>query len=636
MRFRGFRITDWRILSFLALLCAGTAVYANSFLNSFHFDDIAFILENDAIKPGGSLGGIWHFWPTRFFGLLSFALTYRLQADAVFGYHFISVLLHILTAGLVLCLAYQSFCSPALNDAGLRRNAKPLALFAALLFLVHPIQTQAVNYIFQRVTILSTFLYLASLCLYIQAMRVIAGRPVAGRRYYGLSFTVAAVGMFTKETMFTLPLMIVLYHAYFLRPEQRCRYRYVVPFCCLLPVVPLTLLSTRLSWAPASDMQRFMGQPLFHCAQYLLTQFRVMITYVRLLGLPLHQNLDYDYPLSRGLGDGPTLISLGILCLILWYGLVAFRRSRVVSYGIFWFFITLLPESSVMPLLDVIVEHRLYLPMAGVSLLAAAGLYYALARKKPLIAIAAASSILITCAALSWRRNFIWKDEISLWSDVISKSPRKARPYNERALAYQQLRRYDAAVRDYTSALSLAPEYAGGYYNRGLAYQQQGANAQALQDYSRAIKINPGYMQAYYNRGFLFCADKKYDRAVLDFKRALRICPGCPGFAEQFSRTCEEGVRYYTAQLLRDPDSAQPYQHRGFIYYASGKYAEAVSDYSRALQHGPDQAWIHAGLAEAYYFLKDYTSAIASYEKAVALGYRPNPGFLELLKSLRK
>jgi tetratricopeptide (TPR) repeat protein len=635
MRFRGFQITDWRILSVLLLL-SGTAVYSNSFFNSFHFDDIAFILQNDAIKPGGSLGGIWHFWPTRFFGLVSFALTYRLQADAVFGYHLISVLLHVLTAVLVFWFASQTFSSPALGDAGVRRNAKPLAFFAALVFLLHPIQTQAVNYIFQRVTILSTLLYLASLCVYIKAMRIISERPVQGRWYYGLSFTAAAIGMFTKETVFTLPLAIVLYHVYFLRPAQRSRYRYLVPFCCLLPVVPLTLLCTRLPWAPASDMQRFIGHPFLNSGQYLLTQFRVMVTYVRLLCLPWHQNLDYDYPLSHTLWDAPTLLSLGILCLIVWYGFTVFRRSRVISYGIFWFFITLLPESSIMPLLDVIVEHRLYLPMAGISLLAAGGLYSALARKRAVVAVVAASLILVIYATLSYRRNFIWKDEISLWSDVISKSPHKARPYNERGLAYHDDRRYDAAIRDYTRAARLAPEYAGAYYNRGVTYQEQGAYAESIQDYSRAIKINPRYAYAYYNRGALYYADKNYDKAVLDFRRALRICPDCPGFRERFSRASEEGIRYYTEQLQRGPDSAEPYQRRGFIYYANGKYEEAVSDYVRALQRKPDQAWIHASLAESYYSLKDYAAATASYEKAISLGYRPNPGFFELLKSLRK
>ena len=181
--------------------------------------------------------------------------------------------------------------------------------------------------------------------------------------------------MFTKEIVLTLPLMIVLYEFCFFGLETNtCRknikninWKHLAPFLIMLLIIPLTMAGARS--INLGEIGRLAEETqTISRGHYLLTQFRVLTTYLRLLFVPLNQNLDYDYPISLTLFHIPTLLSFLLLLLILTAGVVLFRRYRLVSFCIFFFFLTLSVESSIIPIRDVIFEHRLYLPMAGYTL----------------------------------------------------------------------------------------------------------------------------------------------------------------------------------------------------------------------------------------------------------------------------
>ncbi|TAM42927.1 hypothetical protein EPN54_00780, partial [bacterium] len=368
------------ILAIIVLFLLGAAVYSNTLNNSFHFDDFSFILDNPGIRNLEKLTDIFKYWPSRFIGFLSFAVNYRVHQFSVSGYHLVNIGLHILNSFLVFWFVSLTISSPAMNEKAAFRHREVLAFFAAAIFLTHPVQTEALNYIFHRVTILAALFYLASLCLYAKAMLSLKEGGRINKYYYFASLTAAFIGMFSKENIVTLPLMILLYNFYFFRKGKGAKWKYALPFLLLLPLVPLTVVIAK----PVifADVERLLSNPLASSSHYLWTQFNVLVTYLRLFLFPAGLNIDYDYPVAQAFWGMPTPASFLILIFVIIMGILAFPRQRLISFGIFWFFLTLLPESSIIPTADPIYEHRLYLPLVGCSIFAVAALYYIFREKR--------------------------------------------------------------------------------------------------------------------------------------------------------------------------------------------------------------------------------------------------------------
>ena len=475
------------------ILLLGTFIYSNTLQGSFNYDDLKFIADNFIIRDISNLKSLWSFSPGRFFTFLTFALNYHFHQLNVFGYHIFNLAIHLGSAILVWWLGRLIFSTPVMKIDKLFKNSKWVALFTALIFLVHPLQTESVTYIWQRCTSLTGFFYLFSICLYIKfrLLRIQNYTLPKWGAAYVLALIFAVMSMFTKENSITLPAMIILCEFCFFKPDKFSRWKYIIPFLFLLPIVPIVLS------LPQSESFNTGGQ-------YLLTQFRVIVTYIRLLFIPLNQNLDYDYPVVSSLINLPSLVSFVFLVIIIISAMRVFSKYRLVSFGIFWFFLTLAPESSFVPLDDVIFEHRLYLPIVGFSFFLVSFIDY-LFEKKTLKLMVGVLLIIIFCfAVLAYRRNLIWKDEFTLWNDVVAKSPKKARPYNNRGNAYIKQGNIQQAISDFNKAIEIYPNYAEAYYNRGTIYDKQGNSTQAISDLSRAIEINSNYVKAYYNRGTIY------------------------------------------------------------------------------------------------------------------------------------
>lgn len=550
-----------KILTIIVFACLGFIIYSNTFRCSFHLDDENSIITNLSIRRISDPGAVWKFWPTRFITYLSVGLNYHFHKLDVRGYHLFNLVAHIFCAVLVYWFFLLTLRAPAVKGGKIANHAGLAAFFAGLIFLTHPVQTQGVTYIIQRAVSLTTFFYLASLCLYIKAMLLPSennNSAVRGLFYFG-SILSAVIAMFTKEIAVTLPLMILLYYFYFLKTKKGANYKYVIPFFVLFLIIPLTMILTKS--IDFINMRRVVEDSVnISPLHYLFTQFAVMVTYIGRLFVPINQNLDYDYPIAKTLLCPPVLAGLFVLIFILFIAVRIFARHRLISFGICWFFLTLVPESSIIPIKDVIFEHRLYLPMVGYSIFLVSALYYFIGENSRII------MRLIILASVSWysfltyERNFIWNDDITLWSDVVNKSPKKARGYENRGFAYQIKGDFDKAAADYNEALKfnpfragtysnlgiiyqikgdidsaignfnkallLSPDLAGVYYNRGYAYQLKGYIVQAIADYSKAIEINPSYADAYNNRGNAYLNKGDFDKAMADYNKALKIDPG--------------------------------------------------------------------------------------------------------------
>jgi hypothetical protein len=367
----------WTLLSVFSIIILGAIVYSNTLNASWHFDDSVVITENWGLRDlRGSFNSIIS--ANRSVGFFTFALNYHFNKLNVTGYHVVNIFIHIVNALFVYSLVMLTLKTPAMVKSRLANHARFLALASGLIFVSHPIQTQAVTYIAQRFASLATLFYLLSLLLFVKArLTFLQGKSFFSPLHctcYLLSLFSAYLAMHTKEITFTLPVIIVLYEFCFIDPSLnawRKRIPYLLPFILMLAIIPSNALKLSGVDKPIGDIigeirEQVQETPLISRGDYLLTQFNVIVTYIRLLFLPMNQNLDYDYPIARKLFQFPTFLSfMFLLALFIVAIYLFFKKRRLISFAILWFFITLSVESSIIPIRDVIFEHRVYLPSVG-------------------------------------------------------------------------------------------------------------------------------------------------------------------------------------------------------------------------------------------------------------------------------
>jgi tetratricopeptide (TPR) repeat protein len=507
-----------------AICGLGLAVYSNTFLSSFHLDDFIFIVDNRLIKDLSDLGAIWSVWPTRFLTVFSLGVNYHLHQLAVGGYHLFNLTFHIGAAILVWRLIVLTFNTPGMRGNVLSPYSKEISLFAALIFVAHPLQTEAVTYIWQRSVLLATFFYLATLILYVR-WRLSS----AAGFYYKCSLLTAVLALLSKETSMTLPLALLLYEYYFFRLKKGEWKKIIVrvaPFFAL----GAALLVLMILFQPANPqikgsyfLHLFDNKMLFN--YYFLTECRVWLTYLRLLFVPIHQNIDYNYPIIRSWLD-PAMLSSLIFLIVLAAVAIKIRHKHILtSFGILWFYVMLLPDSSFVPLADVIFEYRVYPSMFGFALALTSLLYYFWGDRRRWLVRGGLAILVGLYAIMAYQRNSVWKDEVTLWTDVIHKSSYPVRAYNSLGTVYLERGDLEKAMNDFNTALRLKPDFVPAYVNRGLVYLQKGEKDRALEDFNTALSIDPTYAPAYYDRGSIYYKQGDLKNAKADFDKAKGVNP---------------------------------------------------------------------------------------------------------------
>jgi len=531
------RIAGWIkvALSLFLVLIPSFVIYSNTFSLPFLFDGKGKIAENPLVKDLGYFvdpSGAERFYlydslKSRYVGLLSFALNYWAGGLDVWGYHAVNLAIHIINGLLVYFLVILTFRTPFLEGSSLRDKSRHIALLASALFVAHPVQTEAVTYIVQRLASLASRL---------------AGGVKARYAFYALSLVSAVLAMKTKENAFTLPLAIAMYEFFFFIGERRKRILLLLPLMLTMLIIPLTLL----------DIDRPLGEVIGSVGEatrlqsevsrgdYLLTQFSAVVTYLRLLFLPINQNLDYDYPVYRSFFEPRVFLSFMLLLAIIASGVYCLVRSRwgnqarpvhlrLVSFGIFWFFLTLSVESSFIPILDVIFEHRTYLPMVGASSALAVGMFMELERLNTAGArralVGAMIAIMVMFAMAAYQRNTVWGSEISLWTDVVEKSPRKARGYNNLGFALYEEGFTQKALPHYLQALQLNPDFATAHNNLGRAYLSMGLEDEAIGHFVKALELKPGYLKAGNNLGAAYLQAGQTEAAIRSLEVVVAMDP---------------------------------------------------------------------------------------------------------------
>jgi tetratricopeptide (TPR) repeat protein len=328
---------------------------------------------------------------------------------------------------------------------------------------------------------------------------------------------------------------------------------------------------------------------------YLITQFRVIVTYLRLLILPVGQNLDYDYPRYSSLFEPGVLLSFLLLLSVFAFAVYLFIRWRktdnvyalLASFGILWFFITLSVESSIIPIRDVMFEHRMYL----------AGVFYFLEYRKVKNPVVIVFLLLLVAAvplgAAAYNRNSVWKDEITLWEDIVRKSPEKARVHNNLGTAYSKKGLIDKALQEFKNALRLDPDFARAHYNLGTAHAKQGRTEEAIGEFMVAVRLHPYLKEAHYNLGVAYAKKDMMDEAIVEYKLALGIKPDYIealnnlGAAYYNQGRMDEAIGLYKKVTTLSPRTKQAHYNLGLAYIKKGLKNEAIREFKEVLKLNP-------------------------------------------------
>lgn len=613
------------------LVALGVLAYANTLQAPFLFDDMHNIVENPYIRikelSYGSLAKAAAKSPasSRWLPNMSFAVNYYLAGMAVQSYHFVNIGIHILCGIILYYLALVTLSLDSLKRFA--RHARQIAFWGTLIWLLHPVQTNGVTYIVQRMTSMAALFFLLALLAY-----AIGRQQNTGKRnlLFVLSVCSGFLAVISKENGVMLPVMILGYELFFVRQSKASIFTRNYLFLGLALILLGAVVSIFYFGGNNPFVSAVSGYESrdFTLGQRLLTQPRVIIHYLSLLFWPLPErmNLSYDFLVSKALLVPPTT-ALAILCLATMTATVflLFSRNRLLSFAIFWFLGNLLIESSIIPL-EIIFEHRMYLPSTIVIIAIVAVLFTAGSAKTKSV------SVVLACIAavlvfLTWQRNDDWRSEVSMWSDVVEKSPNLARAHVNLGKALVRENRYDEAQEILQRSIRLDPDSGNGYMNLAIVLEHQNRPGQALVYANKALETgNADPAKVHQVKGLAYGKLGDLQAAIREMEEALRYRPDSAqihvNLGIVYGRSGSQGMaeKYFRQAAMLDPDNGFALQNLGIVLEKQQRIPEAIKAFEQALTKPvANPAAIYTNLGNLYLNLNNFERALSYAQKATML-----------------
>jgi tetratricopeptide (TPR) repeat protein len=636
----------------LLIATAGAAAYANSLRGEFILDDKTDIVENSTIR---------HLWPVQDLlvarspgraGLqsrplvnASFALDYALGKLDPFSYHVTNLAIHLSAALLLFGIIRRTLLlAPLARRPG--GSATRLALGVALLWTVHPLQTEAVTYVVQRYESLMGLFYL--LALYAVIRCGTSAKPV-GWAVLAIVATVFALGC--KEVSVSLPIIILLYDRALLGKSFRTAWRRRWGLYLGLAAA----WAVFFAWQHQVPARPWAGYHLgVTWDAYARSQPGVILHYLHLSFWPGSLCLDYSWPVAEQAGEivPPLLLIAGLLGATV---SAVFRRS---AWGLLggWFFLILAPTSSVLPINDLAVEHRMYLPLAAVIaavLLAGNLLLGNLLRRLKLpwsgrgalhgtIATALVASATLALGVRTWLRNEDYRTNVTIWEDTVRQRPGNGRAQYNLGNALLRHGQLDKAVVHYEKALAAEPGHVGTHNNLGTALLRQGRLEEAIAHFQQALKTAPDNDEAHSNLGLAFSRTRRVDEAIAEYSRVVELRPDCAEARYYLGRALyrkgriSEAKSLIASTLRLEPNYADAHYDLARLLNDQGDLAGAVAHLCEASRLSPEDAmyanttaWLLATCPEAS--LRNGSEAERLARRAVERSGAKNPVFSDTL-----
>ncbi len=565
------------------LTVAGAVCFASSLHGAFYCDDRTVIVYNGHLREFP-----WPTWLNSFRGLVNGSFALNLAAGGLdpTGFHLVNIGIHILAGCVLFGLVRRTLASPRLSDR-YRAVATALATAIALVWLVHPLTTQAVTYVCQRYESAAALFYLLGMYCFRRGV----DDPAGQLRWWGGVVLCFVLGLRSKETAITLPLVLACYDRAYVAdswrelPRRKSLYAVLLIVAAVLAgheiLTDMAILGkqTLSGTAPADSQQTVVVVADLTPVRYLASQPAVILHYLRLSLVPVGQCFDYGWQPVQTVGEaaGPGTVIIGLLLTTVW---AMWKRPALGFLGAA-FFLILAPSSSIIPIQDLAVEHRMYLPLACVVALLVVlsyealnwcrerqGISVALQRVLPLagpglvvVAVLALGSETVArnrlycsplefsqegcaCSPHFWRSHFQLSKAmfesgdtagaIEELSATLELEARVADVWQTRGMVWVRAGKFDRAWQDFTQAIALDPDFGVAYFNRAMVEMDQGRYALALADCDRAIELQPTkYVRAYVARGQIYERLGNTDGARQNYDQAIVIDPACRAAIER-------------------------------------------------------------------------------------------------------
>lgn len=640
-----------RAISILFLTGATAVTYANSLTNSFHYDDFHGIVRNPIIRDLRNI--VFYFTDPSTFSLshhddwrpilqITYALNFLLGGLEPTNFRVFNLLIHIASAVLVYLITDEISRSSEIKPAEKPQLTKfSPALVAGLLFALHPVNSEVVNYIWTRSSLLTCFFYLVGFYCFLRGP-LHQGDRISPLWHVG-ALCSYILGLGTKATAITLPATLLLYE--FLRSHSldgcgqgfRKSVWVWTKRYAPLAVVGLVYVILRVILLPDS-FGRVVDSQEISRTTYLLSSFRAWLHYLALFlwPYPLLVN-SHAFGWSHSLRDAGVITALVTVIILLRVAWQIRRSHFIVTFFTFWFFLALLPEQSFLPLSEPINGYRPYLAYVGLSVALSQALQTGLlglwklakgkATRDPYPPPRSAFSLvlivlMITLAVWTVRRNQDWRDEKTLWSDVLRKDPDNPRAHMSLGLHLIDQGEYSQAEVMLERAIRLAPKNSYGYLLRAYFDQLFNRDETALQNLTTAVDLNPRSTFAHFYRGELLAKEGKFTDAIRDYERALKLkhyfTDARFGLAVVYlqQQRLKEATDACELILQIDRRDVRAYKCLGRILMERKDFAEASKVYERGLAYLPANKELWHDLSLTYVARGMLGPASVAYQKS--------------------
>ncbi len=600
------------------LVFVAVAAYSNSFGGPFVYDDDSSITDNPTLRH---LERIWTVLSPPVGSAtvsgrpvlnLSFALNYAWGGLDVRSYHVLNVLIHALAALTLFGLVRRTLQQPALRER-FGGGALPLAFSIAAVWLLHPLQTEAVTYSVQRAESLMSLFYLLTLYFFLRSAQ--SATPFC---WLALSIVACLLGMATKENMVSAPLLVLLFDRAFVAGNfaaaWRQRWRFYFGLAASWILLAALLLSTggNRGGSAGFDVGTSWGA-------YVLTQFPAIVRYVRLSLWPHPLIFDYGtFWIAHPADILPhACVVAGLLGATLW----ALRRRPALGFLGAIFIAVLAPTSLLPGTTQMIVEHRMYLPLAPVVVLVVIGIYLVSGRPNSVVFAALATGL----GVLTFVRNADYRSTVGLWRDTVVKRPGNAIAHAGLGSALAAAGQFSAAITEDRAALKLQPSNVDALSNLGIALTQAGRPAEALMPLETALHLKPDHATAHLNLGVALDRLKQNAAALAQYEAALRLKPAVPStlnnLGDALSRAGRhaEGIAHLKEALQLEPEYRDAHLNLAAAFARAGRHPEATAEFDAGLRLGPDRAEAHDHWASVMLAIGHLPEALAHYETALQL-----------------
>jgi len=556
------------------LLAALTfAVYANSLSGALVFDDQQLITHNPQLINIRTLGDVMALASgPRQLLISSYGLNFYISRLDTFSYHLFNVILHAINSILVFYIIH-----------GLARGIPSrdyVALAGSAVFSVHTLLTGAVSYIAGRSSVLCATFYFAAVLFFLKALD--ADQPVKRAVHLALTLVSAFLAWQTKQEAITLPLLLA---GIVVLRSEKLNWRWIAPLAAT-PVVVLVVFREQVAQLYVSVMSNKVlvaagFERVLEPAAYFRTYLTAVVGYyLPRIVFPMHLSVDPQIDEVQYWYSPEFLFSIAVLGALAWAALRYRKEQPLLSFGLAALFISPLTAYVVLPLADVVQEHRAYIPALGAALLFAAAFQW-IAKRHPQRKWPALIAIVLVFSVMTVARNRVWANSITLWSDAKMKSPNKPRPHFNLGQAYQDAQRMPLAIEEYQHALALKPDIHAAYSNMAAIYLDSGQLDKGEETLLKVTEIAPDFTEGFINLAVLYLRRQQPDKALPAVDRAIAL----------------------------NSDSFAAHFNRGEILTLKGDLQEAVKSYSRAVYLRPDLPSFRLSLAVAQMRIGDNAAA---------------------------